>query len=535
MTSVSDPTEREALASLYGFEDYSDVERVLAGVHADARNALAMVSDNRKSAFMRYSPGVDGEKDAENLENLGFGDGARLSDLVDNWAGQVSGHSSTRFSEVAPGLLTAFGQTQHPDEAVALFDSVMEIAGADCKALEEVTAEDGEKRQSMVDAFGCFGAAIAPLTQSEVGLQIMLERGGIETPKDGEEWLARNVPPAEGASVQDISSWRRENLAEIAYRAAAGDMSFGAADSALEEVHKSTLRQVMHAKEVGETPKGLTLHIFDYALCGAPGQTSKIGLIATDADSTECEPFAQSYVKTLQDLDHGFIALQLDISHRPSGAAGPLVPNVDALKAYIQSEAIASDQILLARARVIGGDELAKQKAATALRSAVSNPKRADILFRDLDRARAQKMRRDKAASEWDIMRIDGGLADVELIISALIYRNAASLPGIQQVSAIEALDALARAGSIPHETAAILQDAWGFWTRLAVVKALARWSDPQQQPVRDRLAALLANAGEVDKFNQVRPLMRGYAEEVNRLYAQLVLGRPAMALAGNA
>ena len=538
--NVQGPKEQAALASLYGFEDYADIERVLAGAHADAHNALAMISDNRKSAFMRYTPNACAEKDAENLEDLGFGDGVKLSDLVDAWADQVSGAEKTRFSQIAPGLLTAFGQTQHPDEAVELFDGVMDVTGGDYAVLGPVTDEDGEARQAMVDALGCFGAAVAPLTRDQNGLEIMLGRQGELTPKDGEEWVARNVPPADGAAVDQIAAWRRENLAEIAYRAAAGDMSFGAADSAFEEVHKATLRQVMRAQDLGGAPKGLALHIFDYALCGLPGKPSAIGFIATDSDKSAgekeaCESFAGAYVNALDALDDGFFALQTELTHRPSGSAGALAPNVEAVKAYIQSEAIASDQILLARARVIDGGDKAQHKAGAALRAAVSNPKRADILFRDLDRARAQKMRRDKPASEWDMMRIDGGLADVELIVSALIYRNAAALPVIQQTNAPEALGALARAGCIPHETAAILQEAWAFWTRLAVVKTLAQWSDPQQQPVRGRLAALLASAAEVDNFSQVRPLMRGYAQEVNRLYAQLVLGRPAMALAANA
>ena len=93
----------------------------------------------------------------------------------------------------------------------------------------------------------------------------------------------------------------------------------------------------------------------------------------------------------------------------------------------------------------------------------------------------------------------------------------------------------LARAGMIPADVAATLTAARAFWRRLATAKALASWNDPQQQPVRPRFAALLARAAEVDRYAQVKPLMRGYAEEVNRLYAQLVLGRPASSLVANA
>ena len=55
-------------------------------------------------------------------------------------------------------------------------------------------------------------------------------------------------------------------------------------------------------------------------------------------------------------------------------------------------------------------------------------------------------MRRERAASEWDLDRIEGGLGDVELIISTLIYRHAASLPTLQKGAADEALEVMARA-----------------------------------------------------------------------------------------
>jgi hypothetical protein len=93
----------------------------------------------------------------------------------------------------------------------------------------------------------------------------------------------------------------------------------------------------------------------------------------------------------------------------------------------------------------------------------------------------------------------------------------------------------MARSGIVTPETAETLKGSRAFWTRLATARALARWSDPNREPVRPRFAKLLARAAEVDSFAQVRPIMRGYAEEVTRLYSQLVLGRPSIGLAASA
>ena len=93
----------------------------------------------------------------------------------------------------------------------------------------------------------------------------------------------------------------------------------------------------------------------------------------------------------------------------------------------------------------------------------------------------------------------------------------------------------MARSGIVSPDVAETLKGARAFWTRLATARALARWSDPQREPVRPRFAALLARAAAVESFSHVRPIMRGYAEEVARLYAQLVLGRPSVGLVANA
>lgn len=110
--------------------------------------------------------------------------------------------------------------------------------------------------------------------------------------------------------------------------------------------------------------------------------------------------------------------------------------------------------------------------ASVALRGAVSNPKRAEILLRDLDRARAQRLRRDRAGSPWDLEQSEGGLFDVELIISTLIYRHAGAQPSLQTTSPNEALDHMARAGIINVDVAETLKGARAFWTRLATARA---------------------------------------------------------------
>ena len=114
-------------------------------------------------------------------------------------------------------------------------------------------------------------------------------------------------------------------------------------------------------------------------------------------------------------------------------------------------------------------------------------------------------------------------------MISTLIYKHAPAHPFVQETSPQEALDAMARSELITEEMAQSLKSARAFWARLALARALANWSDPMQAPVRARFGKVIARAAGVERFDQVRPLMRGYAEDVSRLYAHIVLGRPPL------
>lgn len=524
--------EEGALASLCGYADYASLAAARDGAIADARNALTRLLEGPRADFARFRVAERNPDDVDKLEDLGFRNGANLSSVIDGWAELCAAGGEARFSEIAPGLLTAFGETQHPDEAVRLFDRVLRTEENGVRKVH--SSSRSGVRDGLVDALGCFGAAVEPLIDRQETCVVLFEPRGAETPKTGREWLARHAPPKGKSGVEALAVWRREQIARIALCAASGDIGFDGAASALEAVHVTTLQRLFDAAHTEINPKAeIALHVFDGPARGIPGYVTPLGFVVAAAAEAQ-EEIARRFVDSLAGLGEGVFAAAPDVSHRPGGIAGPLAPEISQVKSYIQSEAVAHDQILLARAQVIAGSEKAQAAAAATLRGAVANPKRAEILLRDLDRARAQRLRRDRAGSPWDLEQSEGGLFDVELIISTLIYRHAGAQPALQTAQPADALDRMARAGILNVEVAETLKGARAFWTRLATARALARWSDPQREPVRPRFAALLARAAEVDSFAQVRPIMRGYAEEVTRLYAQLVLGRPSPGLVAN-
>ncbi len=534
--------EEDAIASLAGFGDFASLDAARAGAVAEARNALSRLVDGAQADLQRYAAGEDGPNDADKLTDLGFLNGADLSSLVDGWAALCAAGENERFSAIAPGLLTAFGETQHPDEAARLFDRLIRASaerqpgGAANAERMKAVAEVETLREPLVNALGIFDAAIEPLTESAEYAEAFFERRGAETPTSGAEFLSRFAPPkvdSVNMAAGALGDWRRQSIARIALYAAAGDMSFDAAASALNDVHHASLASLFECA-LNEADRGvaLSLFLFDQPAGGAPGAPTPLAFVAEAGEQEACDATARRFLDAVGALGEGYFAITPDVTRRPGGVAGALAPDPETWRGFIRSEAIAQDQIMLARARVIAGPDAA---ATAALRTAVSNPRRADILLRDLDRARAHRMRRDRAGSLWDVDHAEGGLYDADLIVSTLIYRHAGAQPALQTADPAGALDIMARAGLVAPDVAETLKSALLFWTRLAVVRALARWSEPDREPVRKRFAALIARAAEVENFGAVRPIMRGYADEVTRLYAQLVLGRPSIGLVSKA
>ena len=536
---VSREDEQSALAALCGFSTYDSLKVALEGARSDAQNTLRKLLRGPHEEITRYQPEGEGVQDADKLEDLGFLNGESLSAAVDAWVKSASAHAGAeRFSSLAPGLLTEFGETQRPDQAVRLFDRMVSST-SEKEDVFSLVGENAPQRGPLVDTLGCFGAAISPLGDGQAAGMMFFENGGVETPQTGEEWLSRYTPPKtkDAKDCTALAQWRQDLVARVAFAASSGATSFEAAADALESIHiralTDTFNITMSTAPKSENSAGdkIALHVFEGAGALLPGGATHIGFIAKEDMGEAGEAFVKRYLGALEQFGEGILAVTPDLSHRPSGVMGALAPSVDAFKTYVQSEAVAQDQIMLARARVIAGNDKVVQLAREALRGAVSGARKADILFRDLDRARAQRMRRERPTSEWDIDRLEGGRFDLELVISALIFRHAPAHPFVQEENIKEALSAMARSGLISEDVAQSLNAARVFWARLQVVRALAQWSDPVREPVRPRFGKLIARAAGVEKFDQVRPLMRGYADDVSRLYSQILLGRPALSV----
>ncbi|MEM9706529.1 MAG: hypothetical protein AAF850_10695 [Pseudomonadota bacterium] len=532
-TSVASPsfTDHALMKACAVLVDVASVKGLTAmkdGAQVQAEETLAALETGPSSVF-RSDPDawrhVGEVGPPTTLSDLGFNEGLRVSSLADGWVQAARVRGAVRFSQLAPGLLTELARTQAPDTAADLFDKAM-VHGDTRPDLLSAVASEGPIRDAVVDTFGCFPATSGVLSEHAQGVRVLIDYASRTEELSAADWLRTAPPPPPEAGPRAVCQWRAQAVAEITVAAAGRRMTFGQAGEAFRILNDATLLTAF-AYAGGDKADGLAMHVFDTAGYGAPGGRIALGFIA-DEPIDLYEDIARKTLSAIHEMSANAHTIAPDVTRRPGGLSGPIVSSFASYKDYAVTEASALDRALHARGRVIAGSATSRKKAAAALKAATSGGAKLTALFRDLDRARAQQARRNPPSSNWDVYRLPGGLADAEMVISALIMKNAISWGAASEGGISQALTVVDRSGQIDGEIIRYLSSAFDTFQRLSLIQSLSGWRGAHLEPARPRFAAMLASAAGVQDAEQIPPLLIGHAAFVKRLYAQFVLGRPA-------
>ncbi|MEO1015236.1 MAG: hypothetical protein AAFX08_08630 [Pseudomonadota bacterium] len=541
--------DRDSLAALCGFSSTDKFDLALYGAMADAEDAFERLAAGPHAAFAPFRPSnndgpsrdstqsdasadasADARPDATTLEALGFKDGEAISLQIDDWAARWTDAdgAAPRFAAIAPGLLTAFGETKSPDAAARLFDATLRATTVDQETLA-ASLRDSSVQEGLAHALGDFGPTAAPLTETAAGAAFLLQTDDIDHPVDADELLMRFGPDGVDSQKQ-LAAWRRLTIARVSGLAAFGILNMDAAADALRQIQDRTLTSLFASCTAEAGANDACLLRLASRFDGAPDAKSALVFAAPEASLSAAETAARAFLEQAGGLCDGPFALNVSADKRPGGDAAPLVASFDRIKAFLNEEAIATDRLAYARAVVLVGDDAA---IGDALKGAANPNRRADAMMRDIDRIRTQRMR--QAGDEHDSLspydQPDGGSADVELVISILIHRHVAANPELRSASVDEALDRLARADLIGHDVARALKAAHGFHVRLAAARGFAGWRDARRTAPRRRFGELLARSAGVGEACLIKPLAVGHAAHIRSLYGQLAQGRPAAGL----
>jgi len=553
----------DQIAALNGFMDFSLFRKVHEAAKLDAQNSLELLISGPYQSFRRYRDeklNDDIETDDFHvLQNLGFQDGAYIAKIIDGWLeknqeGNGCGEIG-RVSEFAPGLLTDFGQTQYPMQAIKLFDALMKDEVSAKDRLAELNDND-QARQGLLDALGCFPKMMVPLVEHSFQLKDFYEAGDphdIELDdenKNGDQSGVDLIPLAQteleyGMPCKEamilIGNWRDLSISQIAFMLASRKLEFSKAAILLYSIQRQVLIAIYEILRCGPYQSEFK-KIDQLVLLHNPEEWDKIAgdkvaiafVLASKKPNDELKKtaknFVTDYIHLLENMKSSLFKITVDVSRRPLSGQDITACDLVQWSDYIQSHATSQDQVSFAHTHILTGSKIAQNKARDLLRTAFSNSHKFSMIVRDIKRQKTQHYMRnaqmDYSISPWDFSCHEGGYKDIELIVRLLIHKFSAQHPALQDTTIEAALHYMAEANLINAKIVESLIKARQFWMSMNVIKYFSGISTPEETPIRTRMADLFAEAAQVDHFDMIEPLMCGFRYTGTKLYSQILLGQ---------
>ncbi|HEY6317867.1 MAG TPA: bifunctional glutamine-synthetase adenylyltransferase/deadenyltransferase, partial [Acidimicrobiia bacterium] len=160
---------------------------------------------------------------------------------------------------------------------------------------------------------------------------------------------------------------------------------------------------------------------------------------------------------------------RVDANLRPEGRHGPLARSLDSYRAYYEGWALAWEHQALLRARPVAGDpDLGRRFVAMAEPFVYQDPFPEDDA-REIRRIKARVERERIPPGEDPSFHLKlgrGGLTDIEFTVQLLQLQHGATQPSVRGAATVPALEALAAAGILAADDAAVLAEAYVFCQR---------------------------------------------------------------------
>jgi glutamate-ammonia-ligase adenylyltransferase len=188
--------------------------------------------------------------------------------------------------------------------------------------------------------------------------------------------------------------------------------------------------------------------------------------------------------------EHGFV-FRVDLALRPNGNSGPPVVSLDALEEYFLVQGREWERFAWLKSRVVAPRAALEQRTAHPLRNVVlpfvfrryldySVFDSLRVLHRQIrEHAARRSAGRPERANDVKLSR--GGIREIEFIVQLLQVVRGGQFPELRTRPTLGALERIAAAGLMPHETARALSRAYEF---LRCVEHRVQYLDDQQTHV---------------------------------------------------
>ncbi len=180
-----------------------------------------------------------------------------------------------------------------------------------------------------------------------------------------------------------------------------------------------------------------------------------------DDPGEAAERVARTLVETLSQVtDEGYV-FRVDLRLRPASEVSPLAIPIDAALTHYESEALTWERAAFIRARACAGDRPAGEAFLAAIRSFVWRKSLDFGAIAEIGRLTAEIRETGSAAPVpgpgFDIKRGRGGIREIEFFAQTHQLIHGGRLPALRLRGTRASLDALAAAGIIAAEQAALL------------------------------------------------------------------------------
>ncbi len=563
------PADRDGIARLAGFLGYKNPD----GFVADLRARLGAVEKHYAELF-EEAPSLAGpgnlvftgtEDDPETLATLGrlgFRDPARVAAMVRGWHhGRIRATRSQRAREIltefVPELLRVIGSTANPDIAILRFDRFLSQLPAGVQLFSLFHANPGlfsfvadimAEAPRLADGLAHRPALLDAVLTAEFSARLP-GRDGLADDLDALLSGARGFEDM----LDLLRRWTNERRFQVGVQLLRRTIDGNEAGAALADIADAGLCALLpavaadFARAHGEVPGGA------FAIVAMGRLGSREMTLASDLDliliydtpddsaaSSGPRPLAVSayYARLSQRLISAITAptaegrlYEVDMRLRPSGESGPIASSLAAFAQYQREAAWTWEHMALTRARPIAGDRALCERAAAAVRAALTRPRDPDRLLADVADMRRRIAENNPAPAPWDLRNRAGGLVDLEFTVQYLLLREAAGRPVLLRRDPAAAIAALGEAGVLPPQGERELREALLLLRHLRALLAVLFDGAPDTTMLAGPAGATLARcAGAID-FARLEGDMTAACERVRAWYEQLIDG-PARAAA---
>ncbi len=571
------PETTEGLTKIAGFLGIADTDRF----RRELIHQLSTVAHHYGHLFEESAPLSSGneiegslvftgvENDPETLKTLadmGFGDPDFVATRIRAWHhGRYRATRSERsrqiLTEIAPALLSSFGQAPEPDEAFRRFDRFLEGLPAGVQLFSLFQANP-PLLEMLADIMG-----MAPSLARQLGQHPSLFEGVLtHDPSDRLGDRASLVSELERdlkratyyEDVLDISRrWINDQRFLVGIQVMQGRIPASRAATCLSDIVDAGISALLprveaeFAKQHGRIPDCPlpALAVIAYGKLGARELSagSDLDLVFLydapfDVESDGKRPLhASTYFNrlgqrllaalTAQTAEGGLF--EVDMRLRPNGNKGTMVPNYEGFEKYQREDAWTWERMAMSRARVVTASPPLADKLNSLFGEVLCSPRDPNTLLREVFAMRERIAKEHASTSHWQIKHWRGGLVDLEFMAQYLLLKHCGDHPELITGNTADVFDQLAAKGLLDTDLADRLSATTRLWRAIQWVLRLTveEKFDPETAP--EALKTRLAKIARVETFEDLNRIIEKRGADVREAFASLIEA-PAAALPGS-